>query len=128
MPLQHAKRLAPVIDFIAHSPANTSLTSQVRALVDTGATITCVPEKVIADLGRRNLWATRIKVSGAFGPKLGREAYLIDIRLANCYFHKIEVVVLPSGKDYAIVGRDILNRYRIIFDGPRQSWVVDAKC
>jgi len=113
------------------APTDKELVSRSKALIDTGATITCVPESVIAELGRENLVATKKNVEGAFGGRqtqTEREAYVLNIKLDKCYFHDIEVVVLPPDKDYALIGRDILNDFSITFDGPNSSWQVDAKC
>jgi predicted aspartyl protease len=129
--IQRSNRLAPVIELLAFAPSDKDLTSRSKALVDTGATITCVPESVIAELGRRNLVATKKRVAGAFGdkrPQMDREAYVISIRLDHCEFEDIEVVVLPLDKEYALIGRDILNGFSITFDGPNDTWSVRARC
>jgi gag-polyprotein putative aspartyl protease len=122
---------APVIDLTAFVPGDNSLASTAKAIVDTGASVTCVPVSVIDDLGRGNLVSLNpVGVKGALNNRRStsyRETYIIDIMLGNCYFEKIKVVVL-HGMDYALIGRDILNNYKITFDAPNDSWKVAADC
>ena len=115
----------------AIAPNDVDSSAKAKALIDTGATITCVPESLINQIGRAKLVATIKDVRGAFGDrktKTERESYVLDIRLDKCHFREIEVVVLPPDKEYALIGRDILNDFSITFDGPNSSWQVDAKC
>ena len=122
--------LAPVIDLIAMVPGDQSFTAQSEAIVDTGATITCVPARVIDELGRDVVVAKSVAVRGALKSSRAnsrREVYVLDIRLGNCYFPRLPVLVLPD-MDYALIGRDILNDYLITFDAPNKSWSVAANC
>lgn len=121
---------APVIDLMASVPGNKFLTSRTIAIIDTGASITCVPISIIDDLGKDNLISKPTGVKGALNnrrSKSYRETYIVDIKLGNCYFEKMKVLVLP-GMDYALIGRDILNNYKITFDAQNDSWKVAATC
>lgn len=121
---------APVIDLMALVPGDRSLNSWAKAIVDTGAAMTSVPVSIIDDLGRTNLIANVTAVKAALhnrGSKSYVETYIIDISLGNCYFPKMKVLVLP-GMDYALIGRDILNNYKITFDAQNDLWKVNATC
>jgi len=129
--LQRSKHPCPVIELVAFAPSDKTLIAKTKALIDTGATVTCVPEKLILDLGRRNLVGTKKIVAGAFGdrrPQVNREAYVVNLQLGRCDFTDIEVVVLPPDKEYALIGRDILNGFSVTFDAPNGAWSVRAKC
>ena len=54
------------------------------------------------------------------------KCYVVDIRLARCEFLLWGVIATDS--DYALIGRDILNGYKITLDGINETWEVDAKC
>jgi predicted aspartyl protease len=128
--LKRSNQSAPTIEIVAFAPSDKSLTAKAKAIIDTGATITCVPISVIEAIGHQNLNATSKKVVGAFRSRraiVERESYTLNLRLGNCYFENIEVVVLHE-IEYGLIGRDILNDFRIIFDGPRDAWTVEAKC
>lgn len=119
-------RPAPVIDLKASLPGRPSLTAESRAIIDTGASITCVPKSIIAALGKgRGSVAKPMKVRGALGTR-NREVYVLDLELGNCYFPQVRVVVLDM--EYALIGRDILNDYKITLDAPNDSWGVAADC
>jgi len=121
---------APTIDLIAFAPSDDLLIGTAKAIIDTGATITCVPASIIDAIGRKNLSATSKKVVGAFRGRrsqLEKESYTVNLKLGNCYFENIEVVVLPD-MEYGLIGRDILNDFKITFDGPNDSWKVEARC
>jgi predicted aspartyl protease len=120
-----------VIELEAMAPNDADSPVKAKALIDTGASITCVPQTLINQIGRAKLVATVKKVRGAFGDhktNTERESYVLDIRLDKCHFRGIEVVVLSPDREYALIGRDILNGYSVTFDGPNSLWQVDAKC
>jgi len=51
--------------------------------------------------------------------------YLVDVAIGKVTLPGIEVVGDPSGNEI-IVGRDILNRLRILLDGPAKITEVQA--
>ena len=51
--------------------------------------------------------------------------YLVDVAIGEVTLPGIEVVGDPSGNEI-IVGRDILNRLRILLDGPAKITEVQA--
>ena len=121
---------APVIDLVAMVPGDPSFNSQSEAIVDTGATITCVPTRIIDELGRDRVIAGKpVEVKAALKSSRAnpQESYFLDVRLGNCFFPRLRVLVLPD-MDYALIGRDILNDYLISFDAPNKTWSVAASC
>jgi hypothetical protein len=51
-------------------------------------------------------------------------AYRVHLRMPSCgrAFENVEVIGRDMRYAYALVGRDILNRYRIVLDGPHEKW------
>ena len=48
--------------------------------------------------------------------------YTVDLKVGDAEFPDFEVIALS--KNYGLIGRDILNAYRVILDGPKGSWEV----
>lgn len=89
----------------------------IPALVDTGADQSVLPDKVIEALGLVPFEVTT--VSGIGEVPLERPVY--SVRLIVRDFPPLHAAVLGGwGEPYAILGRDVLNFYRVVFDGPNQ--------
>ena len=98
-------------------PIATRLTSDVPALVDSGADQTVLPMQIVRTLGLNQLDETLVK--GFDGSIQVLATYPLSLCIRD--MKPILVEVLASDRvEYAILGRDVLNRYRIIFDGPKQ--------
>jgi predicted aspartyl protease len=121
-PIQHKRVPAPQISVRVSSPQQEHLRSEVEALVDTGAAMTCIPEKIIAQLDKDCLQYNVRTVTGATGQQENRCSYIVHLHIAECDFRDIEVIALD--RDYALIGRDILNEYELTFDGPNKIWEV----
>lgn len=115
---------APQIKIKVNSLENESLTSEVVAVIDTGSQITCVPQWIIDYL--QPLIYDNARFRGVFGQEISRTTYFVGLQIAHCVFSDHEV--LAYDRDYALIGRDILNGYAITFDGQRQVWRVEEKC
>lgn len=92
-----------------------------RALLDSGAEITVIAIETAGRLGLRKIDDQSIR--GAQGPSVKRDVYAVDIDLLGFVFPAHRVVALPN-KSYALIGRDILNRYVATLDGPQQRFSV----
>lgn len=99
---------------------------KIEAIIDTGAVMTCVPQKVLNKINTDNLEYGKKNVRGAIGEATQLTTYFVNLKLAKCRFPDIEVIAINS--DYAIIGRDIINSYRIVLDAPNGEWEVDAEC
>jgi hypothetical protein len=85
------------------------------ALTDTGADQTVLPERVVAQLGLAQL--DQVTVTGFSGRPETRPTY--GVRLVVRDLPPLAVEVLTGWSDhYAILGRDVLNRYKVLLDGP----------
>ena len=103
------------------NPANPSKSCQVNALVDSAADMTFIPESDIKSLG--NLVSGIIKIRDANGNIKTMRTYFINLKIAEYNLPGLEVIAIPFTN--ALLGRDILNRFKIVLDGPNQKWSIE---
>ena len=90
----------------------------VVALVDTGTDATAVPiallEKILAPIARESFvvphWGTRYAVS----------LFSVDVRIDDWILPGVEEIGDTKGNE-VILGRDVLNKLRLLLDGPAQT-------
>lgn len=119
--LQNQTSLSPQALITLSNPSSSSQSCQVDAIVDTGALMTCIPESEIKKLGEALLYKLII-VRDFNGNTQRRKTYFIDISIADYEHKNIEVIAIS--KEYALIGRDILNQHKIILDAPNQRWSI----
>lgn len=96
-------------------------TRVVRALVDSGASGTTIPTSVVSELALRKI--SEARVSGAIGSAEPRSVYVVDLDFVGVLLSNHPVVALAE-KEYALIGRDILNRYVTTLNGPALEFSV----
>lgn len=120
MPNPYATFMRPPAPFVVVRLAQTAgpLTSDsVLAQLDTGADRTVIPGDFLEQLELARSGTTF--VVGYAGHEL--EAPIYDLRLTVAGFEPVAVEVLArSDEPWVLLGRDVLNRYRIVLDGPNQ--------
>jgi hypothetical protein len=94
----------------------------VKAILDTGAGITSIPKSIIEKLGALNYTVIRIRSPLDRNNILSRKLCRVIIEFDG---QENEVEVLDIQKDYAIIGRDILNKYKITLNGPEEAWSIE---
>lgn len=124
--IQYKPLESPQIKLHISSRKDLSSSVPVDAIVDTGAVMTCVPEKLIKRIGGDRLGYSVRQISSVGAKRHPCKTYFINLKVAKCEFRNIEVVAVD--REYAILGRDILNQYSVTFDGPSLRWEVDADC
>ena len=93
------------------------------AQLDTGADITVVPAAVVEQL--RLVQLDQTSIAGFGGHVSVVPTYLV--RLAIHTFPPIVVRVLADRDEpFVLLGRDVLNRHRVLFDGPNLVVEIDA--
>ena len=108
---------APVIEVSISAPLSKVSTSS-AALVDSGADMTVIPERIIAQLKLRrvdsllasgfgkgvieaSVYSAILSIEGILGPKICR--------------------ILGWNDDYALIGRDLLNQLITVLNGPNEE-------
>lgn len=115
----------PEVDCLARSQKNSTSSFKIKGIIDTGATITCLPSSAIDKLiENAYLEYTVMDVEDFSGAVHEMKIYRIHLNLEG-WGEEVEVVSY-AGK-YAIIGRDILNDLKVILDGPGKVWMVDQK-
>jgi hypothetical protein len=124
---QHPHCLSPEAQLEIVNPTNPTQKYRVKAIVDSGSVITCLPESVIQRFG--GLEYTPVLANTADGKELVLKKYTVHITLtnndnSNSYEHEvreIKVLAIP-GKEYALIGRDIINHHKVVLDAPAKKW------
>lgn len=104
---------------------------QIRALVDTGASCTCLDPEVLATLGLTPTGTTSVVTAG--GVPEERDVY--DVALAipsgkgeQVFFeHTMAVVAAPLLKSqgfHALIGRDVLSRCILNYNGSTKTYTL----
>ncbi|CCI28030.1 MAG: retropepsin-like aspartic protease [Dolichospermum sp.] len=104
------------------NPSSSSRYGEVEAIVDSGATMTCIPESIIARLGY--LEYGHQKVRDANNNVVLRKSYILNITIGNYTFNDLEVI--GFSKSYALLGCDILNQSKIMLDAPNNRWIYNC--
>lgn len=87
------------------------------AQVDTGADRTVIPWPLIDEL--KLVPFRELQVMGLGGILLRLPTFLLRLAIRKTVPALVEAVASPD-EPYVLLGRDVLNRHRIILDGPRQ--------
>lgn len=105
---------APVIELSISIPLSNAFTSS-AALVDSGAAITVIPERIISQLKLRRV--DSVPVSGFGKDIIEAPAYSAILSIEGILKPKI-CRILSWNKDYALIGRDLLNKLIAVLNGP----------
>jgi len=110
---------APVAYVTLRNPATGDVLTNVPMLIDTGADATLVPAEVVEKLGIIAEENKAFEVQGFGGDTNYLKSAKLDLLLLNKTF-KGEYLLVD--RPIGILGRNILNKLRILFDGPREEW------
>ena len=107
---------APVLPVQISRPSD-AVSLTVQGFLDTGADMTVIPNSAVRDL---HLQPVSITLSRGFrGSVTESTVFSASISLVS---EEAEAVrVLSWDEDYALVGRDLINGWRVVLDGPARS-------
>ena len=106
---------APFVYVLLANPTHTKQLEQVPAQVDTGADRTVIPWQLAVQL---ELVPIRVKpVEGLCGEVSNLTTFLAQLAVHEPPFRALEVFG-ATGESYILLGRDVLNAYRVLLDGP----------
>lgn len=108
---------APIIDITLVSTAESLRSDPLPALVDSGADGTIVPMGYLDEIHAPP--TQEMIIHSQWGERHSVMLYLVDVQIGDLTLPGIEVVGDEISNE-VILGRDILNRWRILLDGPRE--------
>ena len=111
---------APCLEVTLSSLLNARRRSTLPAFLDTGADTTAIPENIINTF---NLYPVgRLRFEDVKAEPYNVYTYAIQITVQGIVIPRLEVV--PTGLDFVILGRDILNRFHLLLNGPEQLFTI----
>jgi hypothetical protein len=106
---------APFVHVNLRQPHGTTELIDQPAQLDTGADRTIVPWDVVQELALVPL--DEIKLEGLDGAPVTLTTFVVELTTREQSSMTIEVAA-SRGEPWVLLGRDVLNRYRILLDGP----------
>jgi predicted aspartyl protease len=107
---------APFVHVTIQPPEGAIASSDLPALLDTAADITVIPDRVAVEL--RLIPLDEMPIGGFDGRVSGVSTYLVQLAMRE-YTPTIIRVVASRDEPYVLLGRDVLNGYRVVLDGPQ---------
>ena len=111
---------APVIELVVSAPGARGKSVKVRGLIDSGADLTVLPQNIIEEV--RLQYVDEVPVGGFDGTYNVRPGYAARDDFEGGWSMIVRVVCVPS--DIALIGRDIINRWRLLLNGRTQSFEI----
>jgi len=110
---------APVAEVEVSVPDSGQTVPNVKLLVDSGADVTLLPRSAAEQSGVVLDANPRYEVAGFDGKRTLAHAVILDMTFLEKTFRG---VYLPTDEEVGILGRDVLNSFRILLDGPANTW------
>jgi predicted aspartyl protease len=113
---------APFMDIIITASKDSEPRRSVGALLDTGAEVSIIPLQIVHEL---ELSPYAEMIIEAFDGRHQRvNLYAVTLEVADTRISSVRAVAYPTS--YAILGRDVLNRFFTTLDGPHLSFEITA--
>jgi len=107
---------APFVYVTVRNPQTSAELHDVPAQLDTGGDRTVLPADLVQTLGLFQFGS--ILIAGLGSLAAPRPSYLVEVRIHNLAAQTIEAVS-DADEAWILLGRDVLNSYRIVLDGPQ---------
>lgn len=88
------------------------------ALLDTGGGITAIPHSLVNPL--RLYTVGKIQIEGVEGEQSIFHLYAVKLKLNGLMIPRLEVIA--TDLDIVVVGRDVLNQFYFLLNGPEQTF------
>ncbi len=109
---------APVASVALRAIQATEIVSDVLLLIDTGADVTLIPRGAIEQLGVTPN-KTQYELAGFDGQRTLADSVDLDLLV---FSKVIRGCYLITEDSMGVLGRDVLNLFKLTFDGPTSSW------
>jgi hypothetical protein len=107
---------APFVHVLLRNPVSAVELRDVPAQLDTAADRTVVPESLVKSLALPQVGTIRV---GSFGGG----THLLPVFAAQLGLHDLPIqpikVAAHAEESWVLLGRDVLNSYRVVLDGPQ---------
>ncbi len=111
---------APMLSVVLTGVVRSRPQIRLPALIDTGADVTAIPNTAVNDL---HLYAVaRIEVEGINANIATVNMYMVRLSVDGQPPREIEAV--PTGQPFVILGRDWLESYYLLLNGPEKNFVL----
>lgn len=107
----------PTVELTFIAAAEFLRTEILQAIVDSGADGTIVPLHYLEEIQAPP--TVEMVIRSQWGERRNVLLYLVDVQIGDLTLPGIEVVG-DELSDEVVIGRDILNRLRVMLDGPRE--------
>lgn len=114
---------APVIPVGIANPDDNRLPYRAQALIDSGSDATLIPLLILQRIG--SFSGEQVQFRGVTGSRLVADVYRVVIHLPAGVSYGIRAVA-TRGSDEILLGRDVLNQWRITLDGPGETVEIAA--
>jgi predicted aspartyl protease len=88
------------------------------ALLDTGSDITAIPRSLANTLQLYPIG--QIRLEDVQAQTLQVLTYAVQLTIAGLIIPRLEVIL--TGLDYVVLGRDVLNRFYVLLNGPETAF------
>ena len=94
-----------------------------KAVIDTGASHTAIPDYLIGQLGLRKISDRAMTISGPEIPQTEADLYHARLSFLDLELHQ---AVVPCPWREVLIGRDILSKWLLLLDGPNQQFTFEV--
>ena len=112
----------PAVDIRIETPVSTGRSTSILAQIDTGADLCVIPLRVIHELNLQPYRTNRIIEHN--GKESRQGIYRIRITISDLPSFMVDAIYYPfvDEDDYLVLGREALNIFRMLLDGPAQQF------
>ena len=116
---QHFDPPAPSASVTLRNPQTGAFLPDVSLLIDTGADVTLLPRSAVEQLGLTPDATAQYELVGFDGQRSMAEAIDLDMTFLDTV---IRGRYLLTKETIGILGRDVLNFFVVVMDGPAREW------
>jgi predicted aspartyl protease len=110
---------APVATVSLRAPNHDKVVDNVPMLIDTGADLTLIPERFVAELKAELGENHAYELEGFDGRKIMTRSVQLELVFLGRAFRGRFVLI---NSDRGILGRNVLNHFALLLDGPGLNW------
>ena len=101
------------------NPDTGATSRDVYMLMDTGADVSLLPYDAIQQIGVQPLQDLKYELASFDGVKSIASVVRVDLLFCGRY---VTTEFVLTQQDTGILGRNVLNKYRLLLDGPNETW------